>query len=136
MCLPKSAAARCVTSRLTGTEWHPEPEHREEGGTPGIIESIRGAMAISIPKQVGYEVIAEREKQHVSRPEHSFKKRRAWNCSGLPTQTGYRSSRCDFVLIKGNYIMGLWCDCSMICLVFRPEVAALAPDPTAIRCLI
>ena len=46
-------------------EWHPEPEHREEGGTPGIIESIRGAMAISIPKQVGYEVIAEREKQHV-----------------------------------------------------------------------
>jgi selenocysteine lyase/cysteine desulfurase len=46
-------------------EWHPEPEHREEGGTPGIIESIRGAMAISIPKQVGYEVIAEREQQHV-----------------------------------------------------------------------
>lgn len=46
-------------------EWHPEPEHREEGGTPGIIESIRGAMAISIPKKVGYEVIAEREQQHV-----------------------------------------------------------------------
>ena len=48
-------------------EWHPDPEHREEGGTPGIIESIRGAMAISIPKQVGYGVIAEREKQHVKR---------------------------------------------------------------------
>ena len=48
-------------------EWHPEPEHREEGGTPGIIESIRGAMAISIPQQVGYEFIAEREKQHVAR---------------------------------------------------------------------
>ena len=32
-------------------EWHPEPEHREEGGTPGIIESIRGAMAISIPNK-------------------------------------------------------------------------------------
>ena len=48
-------------------EWHPEPEHREEGGTPGIIESIRGAMAISIPQQVGYEFIAAREKQHVER---------------------------------------------------------------------
>ena len=48
-------------------EWHPEPEHREEGGTPGIIESIRGAMAISIPKKVGYEVIAEKEKRHVER---------------------------------------------------------------------
>ena len=50
-------------------EWHPEPEHREEGGTPGIIESIRGAMAISIPKQVGYDVIAKREKQHVEKAE-------------------------------------------------------------------
>jgi selenocysteine lyase/cysteine desulfurase len=48
-------------------EWHPQPEHREEGGTPGIIESIRGAMAISIPKKVGYEVIAEKEKRHVER---------------------------------------------------------------------
>ena len=50
-------------------EWHPEPEHREEGGTPGIIESIRGAMAISVPKQVGYDVIAKREKQHVEKAE-------------------------------------------------------------------
>ena len=54
-------------------EWHPEPEHREEGGTPGIIESIRGAMAISIPKQVGYEVIAEREKQHVEQARARLK---------------------------------------------------------------
>ena len=53
-------------------EWHPEPEHREEGGTPGIIESIRGAMAISIPRQVGYDVIANREKQHVDKAEAQF----------------------------------------------------------------
>lgn len=53
-------------------EWHPEPEHREEGGTPGIIESIRGAMAISIPRQVGYDVIAKREKQHVEKAETQF----------------------------------------------------------------
>jgi len=55
-------------------EWHPEPEHREEGGTPGIIESIRGAMAISIPKQVGYEFIAERDKQHVQRASAQLQK--------------------------------------------------------------
>ena len=53
-------------------EWHPEPEHREEGGTPGIIESIRGAMAISIPRQVGYDVIAKKEKQHVEKAEAQF----------------------------------------------------------------
>jgi selenocysteine lyase/cysteine desulfurase len=55
-------------------EWHPEPEHREEGGTPGIIESIRGAMAISIPKKVGYEVIAEKEKRHVERARAQLQK--------------------------------------------------------------
>ena len=45
-------------------EWHPDPEHREEGGTPGIVESIRGAMAISIPREVGYGRIAEIERRH------------------------------------------------------------------------
>ena len=55
-------------------EWHPEPEHREEGGIPGIIESIRGAMAISIPKQVGYEFIAERKKPHVQRARAQLQK--------------------------------------------------------------
>ena len=54
--------------------WHPEPEHREEGGTRGIIESIRRAMAISIPRQVGYEFIAEREKQHVQRARAQLQK--------------------------------------------------------------
>ena len=45
-------------------EWHADPEHREEGGTPGIVESIRGAMAVSIPKRIGYQQIAEIESRH------------------------------------------------------------------------
>ena len=46
-------------------DWHPDPEHREEGGTPGIIESIRGAMAVSIPGKLGYQRLAEIERKHV-----------------------------------------------------------------------
>ena len=53
-------------------EWHPDPEHREEGGTPGIVESIRGAMAVSIPKKVGYQRIAEIEDRHRREAERRF----------------------------------------------------------------
>lgn len=53
-------------------EWHPDPEHREEGGTPGIVESIRGAMAISIPREVGYGRIAEIERRHRATAEKCF----------------------------------------------------------------
>ena len=63
-------------------EWHPEPEHREEGGTPGIIESIRGAMAISIPRKVGYEFIAKREKQHVQQARALLQKARGLELLG------------------------------------------------------
>jgi selenocysteine lyase/cysteine desulfurase len=53
-------------------EWHADPEHREEGGTPGIVESIRGGMAVSIPKRVGYQRIAEIESHHRLAAEKRF----------------------------------------------------------------
>jgi selenocysteine lyase/cysteine desulfurase len=53
-------------------EWHSDPEHREEGGTPGIVESIRGAMAVSIPQRIGYERIAKIEKQYREAAEKRF----------------------------------------------------------------
>ena len=53
-------------------EWHADPEHREEGGTPGIVESIRGGMAVSIPKRVGYQRIAELESHHRLAAEKRF----------------------------------------------------------------
>ena len=63
-----------------------------------------------------------------------FKKHGAWSCSGLPMQSGYPYSRCGLDRIKGNCITVLWCGCSMICLVFRPEAAVHVPGPTAILC--
>jgi len=41
--------------------YHPDPTIREEGGTPGIVESIRAGLVFALKEQVGAEDIARRE---------------------------------------------------------------------------
>jgi hypothetical protein len=41
--------------------YHPDPEVREEGGTPGIVESIRAGFAFALKEAVGSEEILRRE---------------------------------------------------------------------------
>jgi len=52
--------------------YHPEPEIREEGGTPGIVESIRAGIAFTLKDAVGSDEICRRE--------HDFARRalRSW----------------------------------------------------------
>jgi selenocysteine lyase/cysteine desulfurase len=47
--------------------YHPDPEIREEGGTPGIVESIRAGVVFGIKEAVG--------SQEIRRREHSFARR-------------------------------------------------------------
>jgi len=51
-----------------------EPEHREEGGTPAIIESIRAGLAVQLKQAVGIEAIAAREHDFVSRAFDAWSK--------------------------------------------------------------
>jgi selenocysteine lyase/cysteine desulfurase len=44
-----------------------EPEHREEGGTPAIIESIRAGLILQLKKAVGWQAIREREEAFIRR---------------------------------------------------------------------
>ena len=44
-----------------------DPEHREEGGTPAIIESIRAGLAFQLKERVGVETIRELEEGFISR---------------------------------------------------------------------
>jgi selenocysteine lyase/cysteine desulfurase len=44
-----------------------DPEHREEGGTPAIVESIRAGLAFQLKEQVGAEVIRDREERLIRR---------------------------------------------------------------------
>ncbi len=44
-----------------------DPEHREEGGTPAIIESIRAGLVFQLKQQVGAEAIRAREEDFIER---------------------------------------------------------------------
>jgi selenocysteine lyase/cysteine desulfurase len=45
----------------TAQSYHPDPELREEGGTPAIVESIRAGLAFALKDAVGAEEIRRRE---------------------------------------------------------------------------
>jgi selenocysteine lyase/cysteine desulfurase len=45
----------------TGHSYHPDPEIREEGGTPAIVESIRAGLAFALKEAVGSDEIRRRE---------------------------------------------------------------------------
>ena len=42
-------------------------EHREEGGTPGIVESIRAGLVFQLKEAVGYDVITALEEDYIQR---------------------------------------------------------------------
>ena len=44
-----------------------EPEHREEGGTPAIIEAVRAGLVFQLKQAVGVETIREAEERFLSR---------------------------------------------------------------------
>jgi selenocysteine lyase/cysteine desulfurase len=44
-----------------------DPEHREEGGTPAIVESIRAGLAFQLKMRVGCDAIREREEALIDR---------------------------------------------------------------------
>jgi selenocysteine lyase/cysteine desulfurase len=52
---------------LGGHDYLSEPEHREEGGTPAIIESIRAGLILQLKQAVGWETIRAREAALIQR---------------------------------------------------------------------
>lgn len=50
-----------------GHDFHPEVEHREEGGTPAIVESIRAGLVFQVKAAVGVDEIRRREEDFVAR---------------------------------------------------------------------
>jgi selenocysteine lyase/cysteine desulfurase/CRP-like cAMP-binding protein len=51
-----------------------EIEHREEAGTPAIVESIRAGLVLQLKRAVGIDTIREREDTHVRRAIESWKR--------------------------------------------------------------
>jgi len=50
----------------------PDPEHREEGGTPAIIESIRAGLVFQLKRAIGVETIRAAEERFLSRAVASW----------------------------------------------------------------
>jgi selenocysteine lyase/cysteine desulfurase len=76
------------------------PEHREEGGTPAIVESIRAGMVFQLKSAVGYEAIREREHAFIERAIDAWEKNP--NIEILGNRDSWRLSIVSFVVRHGG----------------------------------
>ena len=88
-----------------------DPEHREEGGTPAIIESIRAGLVFQLKEAVGVREIRTREEDFIRRAIESWRKNPNIRILGNPEAD--RLSIVSFVvrfgqqLLHHNYVVAL-----------------------------
>jgi selenocysteine lyase/cysteine desulfurase len=88
-----------------------DPEVREEGGTPAIIESIRAGLVFQLKESVGTDLIREREQSFIRRAIESWEKNE--NLLILGNRDAWRLSIVSFVVRHGdrylhhNYVASL-----------------------------
>jgi selenocysteine lyase/cysteine desulfurase len=92
-------------------DYHREIEHREEAGTPAIVESIRAGLVFQLKEAVGPEVIEERESAFVRRAIAAWEQHPDINVLG--SHEAERLSIVSFVIRHGdrylhhNYVVAL-----------------------------
>jgi selenocysteine lyase/cysteine desulfurase len=80
-----------------------DPEHREEGGTPAIIESIRAGLAFRLKETVGVDTIRRLEHGFIRRAIESWS--RNPNIEILGNPDAERLSIVSFVIRHGDRIL-------------------------------
>lgn len=86
-------------------------EHREEGGTPAIVESIRAGLVFGLKAAVGVDAIREREADFIHRALHRWDDNPSIEILG--SHTAERLSIVSFVVRHGgrylhhNYVVAL-----------------------------
>lgn len=94
-----------------GHRYLTDPEHREEGGTPAIIESIRCGLVFKLKGEVGADVIRVREDAFIGRAIAAW--RDVPNIQVLGNPDAERLSIVSFVIRHGerhlhhNYVVAL-----------------------------
>ena len=81
-----------------------DPEHREEGGTPAIIEAVRAGLVFQLKDAVGVETIRAAEERFLGGRCGSGRPSRRSRCSATPTHRGSRSSRSWCARPSGRYL--------------------------------
>ena len=112
-----------------------DPEHREEGGTPAIVESIRAGLAFQLKERVGSET-HPRPRGGVHRSGHRGLERRAGHRHPRATRRcrACRSCRSRSATTGATSTTTSWSRCSTTCSASSRAAAARAPDRTAIGC--
>jgi selenocysteine lyase/cysteine desulfurase len=88
-----------------------DPEHREEGGTPAIVESIRAGLVFALKEAVGADEIRRREEGFIRRAIASWRSNPHLRILGNPDAE--RLSIVSFVVTRGgrhlhhNYVVAL-----------------------------
>ncbi len=77
-----------------------DPEVREEGGTPAIVESIRAGLVFQLKEAVGHELIREREHSFIQRAVASWRENE--NILVLGNHDAWRLSIVSFVVRHGD----------------------------------
>lgn len=77
-----------------------DPAHREEGGTPAIVESIRAGLVFQLKRAVGTDVIREQEEQFLRRAVTAWSANPAIQLLG--NLTADRLSILSFVIRRPN----------------------------------
>ena len=123
-----------------GHDYHTDIAHREEGGTPAIVESIRAGLVFQLKAAVGVDEIRRREEDFVSRAI------KAWDATpGVEILGSHDAERLSIVSFVIRYdgdgrqaatcTTTSWSRCSTTCSASRPAAAARAPDPYGHRLL-
>ena len=77
-----------------------DPEQREEGGTPAIVESIRAGLVFQLKEAVGHEVIRQKEESFIRRAIASWAANP--NITILGNHDAWRLSIVSFVVRHGG----------------------------------
>lgn len=77
-----------------------DPIHREEGGTPAIVESIRAGLVFQLKEAVGHEAIAQREHRFIDKAIETWSEHPKMDILGNPD--AWRLSIVSFVVRHGE----------------------------------
>ncbi len=77
----------------TGHRYLDDPIHREEGGTPAIIESIRAGLVFQLKQAVGIDVIRAHEDAYLRRAVEAWREEPGFRSSATWMPSGCRSCR-------------------------------------------
>jgi len=98
--------------------YYDDPTHKEEGGTPAIIESIRAGLVFQLKEAVGWENIRDLEHTHIRKAINSWSKNPnikilgnpdAWRLSivSFMTKIGDQMLHHNFVVALLNDLFGI-----------------------------